>query len=185
MIDKSRDTTARNTYILANVTDEEGVTTQSINQKSLKEGNQYTFREDIDLSASGTEEIVIANEFSEKEVSVVGISIRSDNTLSGFVDANVDGIDTGTDFPGRNDTINSSVSDVPPELIIEYGGNYSGGEAQLPIRNIGGGKGGTRLPIEQIPLQVNRIESGFNLRFQIEEASGNAQVVTVEIIVNF
>lgn len=184
MVDKSRDTTARNTYILANVTDGDGVTTQTVNQKNQKGGGQYTFREDIDLAASGTEEFVIHNSFSNQQVSVVGITIRSDNSLVGFVDANVDGVGTGTDFPGRNDNINEFVADIPSEIAVEYGGSYTGGEAELPIRNIGGGVGATRQAIQQIPLEFNRIDPGYNLRFHFQEDSGNAQVVTVEVVVS-
>lgn len=164
--------------------DYEAVNSQALAEESLKNGRRWTFREVIDLGANAITDVVIANDFGSDTLRLVAVTIDPDADVTGFCDANVT-IDTaGTAVQSRNGFIDGTAADLPAGITVEYGGTYSGGDGQLPIRNSGGvGEAAAKSPLNEIPTAESRLLPGNNLRYQIEENSGSTQKVTVEIIV--
>lgn len=172
---------ATNTYVVAEVTDDEAVSIQPLAEESLKTGNQYIFRETFDRSTNNPNLKVLIEqpEGADEAIRVIGNTIESTKELLGTVSFNV-GVDSrGTSFRNANSKITDPMEESSNETV-EYGGTYTkdaGGEADaLPLEILDTGEG-----INRRSFHVNsaafRLTPGTNILYDLDAQADGTDII--------
>lgn len=169
---------AANTNVLANVTDDEAQTRQTLSEESLKNGRQYVFRETFTRStADPSLDILIHHPAgADNTLRVVERVIDPTKALTGTLTPNVDITTDGTEF----DVINKNITDPADTVPVpnaQYGGTYdkdaSPNTDALTVDVFDTGQGATRVARSDSTAAF-RLEPGTNIYYDLEsQADGN------------
>ena len=180
-----RTSTSRNTAILAQTADDEAISTQSLAEKSLKNGRQWIVRDNFTLGDGEEVEVIIAlPEEADDAIRVVDRAITPDDAVDGEVTFNRE-IDTaGTDLSVVNARINGDVAESIPDVSVESSGNYinpverNGSVIELPVRSALGVSppGPTRGRTEKPGGALYQILPGGSIHYRIESTEANNTV---------
>jgi len=163
--------------------DSEAFNTQSLDEESLKNGNQWTLSEVVTLDNAGTEQVFINNSLTSRVIRVIGLTLDPTERISGTWSENVTQDTAGTDFDYLNNYATDPSQDPPP-FDMHLGGTYSGTgngytfESAAGPEAIGVNQRGTAAP----QAAVSRIEPGANRHLEIESlADGNPITIQATI----
>ena len=165
---------------LIDTSDDEAVIQQSLAENSLKNGDQYIFRETFTLSDTDTQAILVENPTgSDAELRAVNRRIDPDNPVTGTISANVTVDTRGTDFQNVNALINDPAETSSP-FNIQYDGAYSGGTQVLPVRT----PDTSNTPVgSRATGAIYRIVEGANLLYELSSATASNNI-TFELIIS-
>jgi hypothetical protein len=187
MVYTNPENAATNTYAIAEVTDDEAISIQPLGEESLKNGNQFIFREtfDRDTTDSNLKILIHQPSTADNRLRVIGLIIGSNKALEGTMSFNVDVESEGTDFRYAN----ARVTDPMPEsenLNVQYGGTYTkgaGGQADaLPVEVLETGTGINRRAMDS-SRSAFRLTPGTNILYDLEAQSDGTDII-VEFIVS-
>jgi hypothetical protein len=170
-------------YQVAQTLDDEAISSQSLAEQSLKNGNQWTFSEVFTLANAETEQIYIENPIDSRIMRVIGLTIDPTERTRGEWSENVTQDTAGTDFDYLNNLATDPTQDEPP-FNMHIGGTYSDTgngyifESAAGPQQPGGFRRGTTAP----RASVARIEPGSNRHLELESlADGNTITVQATI----
>jgi len=142
MKNPNQENSAQNTYIIASVADSEALSTQPLQEESLKNGRQWVVRDDFTIDTGEDVEIIVSlPEESDDIIRVVDRNIIPDSAVEGEVTFNREIETDGTELSFVNARIAPNTIDVVPDATIQSGGNYinpserNGEVIELPLRS--------------------------------------------------
>ena len=182
MVEPSQENAAQNTYRIAQVTDEEALATQPLQEESLKNGRQWVVRDDFTIDTGQDVEIIVSlPEESDDVIRAVDSAIVPDSAVEGEVTFNRDIETEGTELSFVNARVAPDTIDTVPDATVQSGGNYinpaerDGEVIELPIRSAlgvnpqGPGRAATTGPAGAL----YRIAPGGSVHFRVESTEDN------------
>ena len=142
MVEPSQENAAQNTYRIAQVTDEEALATQPLQEESLKNGRQWVVRDDFTIDTGQDVEIIVSlPEESDDVIRAVDSAIVPDSAVEGEVTFNRDIETEGTELSFVNARVAPDTIDTVSDATVQSGGNYinpaerNGEVIELPLRS--------------------------------------------------
>ena len=182
MLEPSQENAAQNTYRLAQVTDDEALATQPLQEESLKNGRQWVVRDDFTIDTGQDVEIIVSlPEESDDVIRAVDSAIVPDSAVEGEVTFNRDIETEGTELSFVNSRVAPDTIDTVPDATVQSGGNYinpaerNGEVIELPLRSTlgvdpqGPGRAATTGPAGAL----YRIAPGGSVHFRVESTEDN------------
>ena len=177
MVKASQENAAQNTYRLAQVTDDEAISQQTLSEESLKNGRQWIIRDKFNINTGEDVEVILnISENSEDSLRVISRSIRPDSAVEGEVTFNREIETSGTALSFVNAQINGEIDSSLPNANVESGGEYinpserNGEIIELPIRSTLGvdPQGPARAATTAPEGALYRIRPGGSVHYRIE-----------------
>lgn len=178
---------SKNTYVIAEVTDDEAVSIQPLGEESLKNGNQFVYRESFDRNTTNSNLTILLEQpdSASDEIRVIGRLIEPSKAIEGTISFNV-GIDSrGSDFSYANAKVTDPMPD-PENIYVQYGGTYTKGAGNqgdvLPVEVLGTGQGINKRALNSSRAAF-RLSPGTNILYDINALSDDTDII-VEFIVS-